>query len=861
MKLKALFIFLITTLAFTALSAQDFSYKTSPAELFNERGEIYFKFDASGLDVNHLTRIISIDKVENSEVWAYANLKEFTSFLKLNVDFTLLPKPGEALKNPKMLNSVNIREITEWDFYPTYTAYVSMMNQFATDYPQLCQVSSIGNTIENRQLLMAKISDNVAVKEAEPQFLYTGTIHGDETTGYILLLRLIDYLLTNYGVLPDVTYLVDNVEIWINPLSNPDGTYAGGNNTVNGATRYNANYVDMNRNYADPEDGQHPDGEEWQPETVAFMQFAEDNNFVMSANTHGGEEVLNYPWDTWSRLSADDSWWVFVSRQYVDTVHLYSPSNYLNEFENGITNGYAWYTISGGRQDYMNYFHNCREITMELSDTKLLPTNQLQNHWQWNYRSLLNYIEQCTFGVKGVVTDIGTGLPIEAKVFIEGHDLDNSFVFSEGTTGFYQRLLDQGNYDLTFSAPGYYPVTVENVAVSRYSATTINVQLDAGTLIADFTASATTVSIGGLVNFTDVSFGGPVSWLWEFEGGTPATSTQKNPQGISYQQTGNYDVTLTVTNSAGTPATITKSDFISVNAEFLMNNQSVTTCEGLFYDSGGNTSNYNDDEDFTKTFYPGTLGAKVIAEFQLFDVEYNSSCSYDWLKIYNGTTITAPLIGTYCGTNSPGTVTASNTSGALTFQFHSDYSENHQGWKALISCSSVPLLPVADFEADTNHIRMGESIHFTDLTANNPTNWAWVFEGGTPASSSLQNPVILYEEPGIYDVTLIVQNQFGSDTKIIQNYITVDSTIGIDELLKMGIRVFPNPVTEGMITISAPQDILEVQIFDFTGKSMIKLSPANKEVFVSTSSLTKGIYLLKVLSGKEWVTTKINILN
>ena len=861
MKLKALFIFLIATLAFTALSAQDFSYKTSPAELFNERGEIYFKFDASGLDVNQLTRIISIDKVENSEVWAYANLKEFTSFLKLNVDFTLLPKPGEALKNPKMLNSVNIREITEWDFYPTYTAYVSMMNQFATDYPQLCQVSSIGNTIENRQLLMAKISDNVAVKEAEPQFLYTGTIHGDETTGYILLLRLIDYLLTNYGVLPNVTYLVDNVEIWINPLSNPDGTYAGGNNTVNGATRYNANYVDMNRNYADPEDGQHPDGEEWQPETVAFMQFAEDNNFVMSANTHGGEEVLNYPWDTWSRLSADDSWWVFVSRQYVDTVHLYSPSNYLNEFENGITNGYAWYTISGGRQDYMNYFHNCREITMELSDTKLLPTNQLQNHWQWNYRSLLNYIEQCTFGVKGVVTDIGTGLPIEAKVFIEGHDLDNSFVFSEGATGFYQRLLDQGNYDLTFSAPGYYPVTVENVAVSRYSATTINVQLDAGTLIADFTASATTVSIGGLVNFTDVSFGGPVSWLWEFEGGTPATSTQKNPQGISYQQTGNYDVTLTVTNSAGTPATITKSDFISVNAEFLMNNQSVTTCEGLFYDSGGNTSNYNDDEDFTKTFYPGTLGAEVIAEFQLFDVEYNSSCSYDWLKIYNGTTITAPLIGTYCGTNSPGTVTASNTSGALTFQFHSDYSENHQGWKALISCSSVPLLPVADFEADTNHIRMGESIHFTDLTANNPTNWAWVFEGGTPASSSLQNPVILYEEPGIYDVTLIVQNQFGSDTKIIQNYITVDSTIGIDELLKMGIRVFPNPVTEGMITISAPQDILEVQIFDFTGKSMIKLSPANKEVFVSTSSLTKGIYLLKVLSGKEWVTTKINILN
>lgn len=498
---------------------------------------------------------------------------------------------------------------------------------------------------------------------------------------------------------------------------------------------------------------------------------------------------------------------------------------------------------------------------MELSDTKLVPASQLPDFWLWNYRSLLNYIRQSTFGIKGTVTEMGTGQPLEAKVYIEGHDIDNSFVYSASQTGFYQRLLDQGTYDLTFSAPGHYPVTIENVSVSRYNTTTVDVQLDAGTLIADFSASSTSVSVGSSVDFTDESFGSPVSWEWTFDGGTPATSTVQNPQGIVYSQTGTYDVSLTVANSGGSSVTATKADYISVNAEFLMNDQSVTTCTGLFYDSGGDLGDYNNDEDFTKTFNSGTPGAKIIVEFQMFDVEYNSSCNYDWLKIYDGSGTSSPLIGTYCGTNSPGTIEATNAGGALTFQFHSDYSETLQGWKALVSCSSPPLLPVANFEADTLHIHMGDIVHFTDLTTNTPTNWAWTFEGGTPASSSLQNPVITYEEPGIFDVTLVVQNQFGSDTKVIQDYITVDSTIGIDELLDNGLLVYPNPVADGMLSITSREKMSEIQILDFTGKLVLKIQPENKEARISTASFQKGIYLIKVSDSKGWTATKISILN
>ena len=133
---------------------------------------------------------------------------------------------------------------------------------------------------------------------------------------------------------------------------------------------------------------------------------------MASANFHGGAEVCNYPWDTWSRLHADDDWWVYVCREWADTAHAHSPAGYLTDLDDGITNGYAWYTITGGRQDYMNYFHQCRAFTMEISNTKLMPPNLLPNYWEFNYRSFLNDMEQCTFGVRGTVKDSVSNWPI-----------------------------------------------------------------------------------------------------------------------------------------------------------------------------------------------------------------------------------------------------------------------------------------------------------------------------------------------------------------------------------------------------------------------------------------------------------------
>lgn len=437
--------------------------------LFIERGEIYFSFEYENKQqLNIISDIISIDHKTNGELaFAYANKKEFLDFLELAIDYTIIPHKPLDFK---------CKNKNSWNYYPTYQEYVDMMYAFSDSFPEICKTHSLGTLSSGREILIVQISNNVGNREDEPSFLYTSSMHGDELAGYVLSLRLIDYILDGYTNDPRLTDLVDNIDIWINPLANPDGAYFGGNQSVSSATRYNANWVDLNRNYPDPEDGPHPDGNPYQPETNIFIGLADTVDFTISANMHGGVEVCNYPWDTWSNTTADDSWWQYVCQEYADECQANSSNGYFNYLNDGITNGHDWYEVDGGRQDYMNYFRYCREFTLELSNDKTPNPNDLPDLWEANYLSLLNYMEQSLYGIRGIVTDSITGLPIRAKVEIIGHDVDSSHVYSNLPVGNYHRYLIQANYNITFSKNGYHTKTI-NTTILNNTITIENIQL------------------------------------------------------------------------------------------------------------------------------------------------------------------------------------------------------------------------------------------------------------------------------------------------------------------------------------------------------------------------------------------------
>jgi hypothetical protein len=440
------------------LNAQTSDELSRSLEMLQTRGEVIVRFILPGTaSLDELTRNLSIDKRKGDTLTAYASEKQFKWFIAQKIPFhVLLPR---SVANP--VKDHRKSTASALDTYPTYTEYLQMMESFASDYPDRCMLKEFGTTVNGRKLLAVKISDNPTTHEAEPAFLYTSTLHGDEGTGYMLMLRLTDSLLNAYNTNEVIKELIDNTEIWINPIFNPDGFYFASDSLSINSTRYNANHADLNRNFPDALAGDHPDGMDWQPETIAMMNFMRQHTFVLAANLHDGAELVNYPWDNRSARHADDSWYLQLSRQFADTVHLYSPTGFFSDEENGITNGSDWYVVYGGRQDYVNYFLHGREVTIELSHVKSVDPSEFTDFWNYYKKSLIGYMQQIHPGIHGKVTDAATGEPLKAMIEIPGHDRDSSQVFSSAETGEFYRLLPAGNYTFTITSPGYSSQNIE----------------------------------------------------------------------------------------------------------------------------------------------------------------------------------------------------------------------------------------------------------------------------------------------------------------------------------------------------------------------------------------------------------------
>ena len=351
--------------------------------------------------------------------------------------------------------------------YPTYDDIANTLLARANSYPAICRRVDIGASSTTKRIYALEITSNVGVNADKPEVKYVANMHGDEVVGVIMSLDLIDYLLTNYPSVPRVANIVDNIDFWIVPSMNP---YGYTNNT-----RYNANGYDLNRSF--PEGGgtvPEPNTTAGrQPEVATIMNFDYAHSFTLAANFHGGALVANYPFDNDNKGSTysacpDDDLYIWLAETY--SQHNLPMWN-STTFTHGITNGAAWYMITGGQQDFDYRYMGCNHITYEIGETKSPAYSTMPTYWSQNQESMLSYLETCLIGVRGIITDAGTGAPLAATVTVVGR---NHPIYTDRQVGDYHRMLLPGNYSLQFTAAGYETRTIP-VTVASGNATRLDV--------------------------------------------------------------------------------------------------------------------------------------------------------------------------------------------------------------------------------------------------------------------------------------------------------------------------------------------------------------------------------------------------
>jgi len=353
------------------------------------------------------------------------------------------------------------------------------------------------------------------------------------------------------------------------------------------------------------------------------------------------------------------------------------------------------------------------------------------------------------------------------------------------------------NPTITYNTPGTYNVTLTATNASGSDSETktnyITV-LAPQPPVANFVASSTSISVGDSITFTDQSTNTPTSWSWTFEGGTPSTSTAQNPT-VTYNTVGTFNVSLTATNAQGSD-TETKVDYISVAAVPYCtssgNNQGYEYIAGVSVANLNNSSGASPYTDYTYltanitqgnsvnvSLTPGFTGSSYTEYWRIW-IDYNGDHDFEdsGEQVFSGsgssvvsgsfTVPTSTLIG-----NTRMRVSMSYSSyppicGTFTYGEVEDYTVN-------ISGDTPPDPPVANFSGSPTTVNEGGSVSFTDLSTNNPTSWSWSFPGGTPSSSTSQNPTVVYNTEGTYDVSLTATNSSGSDTETKYDYITVVS--------------------------------------------------------------------------------------
>jgi hypothetical protein len=586
--MKYLFTILFFSLLTYNLSAQNYKQVKIYLDDFNT----IQKLQQLGIDDDHYNfekdnSIITYVSDEN-----FLKLKLSSFNYQVLIDdwysyFNSRPKITESEKQSIIQQSKELYNVDGFGFgsmggFYTFNEIVAQLDTMYMQYPNLItQKFQIGSSQEGRPIWAVKISDNPNISENEPKVGYDALIHAREPQSMASMMYFMWYLLQNYGTNSEVTYLVNNREMFFVPCFNPDGYEYNRQTNPTGGGMWRKNRrnnggsygVDLNRNFGYmwgyDNNGSSPDptSETYrgpfafsEPEAQAVRDFAIQNNYKTHFNMHSYQNAFLYPWGYINSFTPDNTVYVEFSADMCA----------YNGFTHGNSYQILGYNSNGSVRDWMYGEQTTKQkafgYTVEIgssSDGFWPPTNRifplaqgmlkpnLYNAWvAGEYLSLGNYSFSQQYFNPGDVVQL-TIQNVKNKGLSDANNVsltltsDNSQINISNSSinvgNVPARTTQNVNQSFTFTVGNIPPETSVKLLVASYSGSTqlrtdtLKIIIGTPTLL----FSDTTNTISTLWNITAT----PTNPIW----GTTTSSFVSAPNSYTDSPSGNYANNATVT--------------------------------------------------------------------------------------------------------------------------------------------------------------------------------------------------------------------------------------------------------------------------------------------------------------------------
>jgi hypothetical protein len=729
--------------------------------------------------------------------------------------------------------------------YLNYNEMLAELDEMFATYPNLItQKSQISNflTHENRPIYHVRISDNPNVDEAEVKVLYTAIHHAREPMSLMETIFYMWFILENYGTNEEVSYLVNNFQMYFVPCINADGYVYNQTTNPNGGGMWRKNRrnngggvygVDLNRNYSygwnttgtstntsnDTYCGPSAFSE---PETQAIRWLVQNNDFITSFNAHTYGQYILFPIGTTTAEFAPHHNW------------FQDESNHQVQY-----NGYSaikssgLYPASGDSDDYMYI----SDIGVNQKDTVFAHTPEVGTAF-WQPQSEI--VSTC----KGMLFP-NLVLAHLAKQYLVVQETDPTMIPSL-----------TGNF--------------------THSAKRLGRE-----------AGSVSVSIEPILNITNI--GAPVVYnllQQQLVNGNISYSLNPNIQfgdQIKYVLKTDYGLWIkrdTITKTYGSLTVQVTEDATSVanwTGNWSTTTSTYVSATKSFTDTP--TGNYSNNTTKTYTYVPTVDLTNASDAMVKFYAKWNLEADYDFVQFQVSTDGGATWIGqcgnyTVPGTNANGSVQPNNQpvyEGVrsswvmeeinlsdylgqiikLRFQLKSDGGTTADGYyfddfQVLFNMAPPPIAPVAQFSSSATTVCAEQAITFMDASTNQPNTWSWDFGDGN--LSTLQNPSHAYMTAGAYQVSLSAGNAAGSS--MFYDSIFVQSCAALSEEQGFDILIYPNPSENGF-TVEGLLPQTALAIYDLNGRCVYQHIAFTSTCYLNTEDLASGSYVLECSKGQH----------